>query len=764
MTITSILRLLRKNALWLVLFPTVLASTVVYLTRSLPREYQSVATVYTGLASGYSITSGDADKVDYFAVNNAFDNLITTIKSRETISEVARHLLAQHLLMTRPDPLIISADNFRKLHEAVDVATQNQLVVPGNEAETVRRIEAMDKAVEGNVVKKLLYNSTSQYAVEGITNRVSASRKSASDMLELSFKADDPGICQHTLQLLIDSFRSRYTGVKSSETGNVVAYFEDQVRLAQRNLKVAEDSLRDFGVHNKIINYGEQSKFVAESKEDMTTEYQHEQMRYRAAKFALDTLEKRLSDRSSVMQTNADLVSRRAELAEAQTKLANAQVFNYPSDQLARLSQQADKLSEDLKITARQYYNVNSTVESLPQANVLNEWLAKLIESRQSAARLGVIEKRLREYDGIYKQFAPLGSTINRLERQVGVAEKEYLAVLHGLNLARLRQKNIEMAGPLTVLDPPLFPIRPQPSKRVVFVLASLVAGVVLMLAFVIGRELLIPSIKSPERFAGITDVAVASALPLVSRQTRKYDLAHIERVLIEQLRSVMLVKAWPGLSGQDRPGQAGTGTVAEVVLLFSPRAGQGRTWVGERISQQFAQLGHRVCYLYPGTLSTTPPATSAKVIRYPVSIDLAQVNRVADFVTICDPDPQARFADPYDYIFVELPALLETAIPARLVRQATLSLLVVRADAVWTSADSSVCRLYEQATDRPVLGVLNAADPDRLTSLLGFMPRKKRAAHSATDPTGPEGNAVSRSGKNQRFTRNKRPHAPIGE
>lgn len=751
MTINSILWLLRKNALWLVLFPTVLAGTVVYLTRSLPREYQSVATVYTGLASGYSITSGDADKVDYFAVNNAFDNLITTIKSRETISDVARHLLAQHLLMTRPDPLIISADNFRKLHEAVDVTTRNQLVVPGNEAETARRIEAMDKAVEGNVVKKLLYNSTSQYAVEGITNRVSASRKSASDMLELSFKADDPGICQHTLQLLIDSFRSRYTGVKSSETGNVVAYFEDQVRLAQRNLKVAEDSLRDFGVHNKIINYGEQSKFVAESKEDMTTEYQHEQMRYRASQFALDTLEKRLSDRSSVMQTNADLVSRRAELAEAQTKLANAQVFNYPPDQLARLSQQADKLSEDLKITARRYYNVNSTVESLPQANVLNEWLAKLVESRQSLARLGVIEKRLREYDGIYKQFAPLGSTINRLERQVGVAEKEYLAVLHGLNLARLRQKNIEMAGPLTVLDPPLFPIKPQPSKRVVFVLASFMAGVVLMLAFVIGRELLIPSIKSPERFAGITDVALASALPLVSRQTRKYDLVNIDRVLIEQLRSVMLVKA-------------GTGTGAQVVLLFSPRAGQGRTWVGERISQQFAQLGHRVCYLYPGALSSTPPATLAKVIRYPANIDLAQVNFVADFVTICDPDPQARFADPYDYIFVELPALLETAIPAQLVRQATLSLLVVRADAVWSSADSTVCRLYGQATTRPVLGVLNAVDPDRLTSLLGFMPRKKRAVHAAGNPASPQGNTLSGSGKNQRFTRNKRTHAPIGE
>ena len=714
MSISTILRLLKKNLLWLVLFPGVLAGTVVYLTKSMPREYQSAATVYTGLASGYSITSGDGDKVDYFAVNNAFDNLITTIKSRETISEVGKHLLAQHLLLTKPNPLIISAESFKKLNEAIDEPTRKQLVVAGNEPETYRRIDALSNAADNNNIKKLLYNSTTHYAVESISGRVTASRKSNSDMLELAFKADDPGVCQHTLRYLIDSFRSRYTGVKTSETENVVRYFEEQVRKAQQNLLRAEDSLKDFGVKNKVINYGEQSKFVAESKEDMTTEYHHEQMRLQAAKFALDTLEKRLSERSSVLATNKELLSRRTELSDVQNELANAQVYGYPPEKIAQLDSKVASLSEELKVSARRYYNNNSTIESLPQANVLNEWLSKLMESRQSAARLGIIQKRLREYDGIYKEFAPLGSTINRMERQVGVVEKEYLAVLHGLNLARLKQKNVEMAGPLTVLDAPIFPLKPQPSKRVVFVVASFMGGLVLVFAYILGRELLIPSIKSPERFESTTDIAIASALPFVSDKTKGYDLVHIEKCMIEQLRSVILVES-------ERHGGN-----SQIITLFSPRQEQGRTWVGERISQQFAQLGYSVCYLYPGELSAPPPVTSAKVICYPDGTDLAHVNNVADFVALCDPDPMAKAFDSYDFIFFELPGLLQTAIPARLVRQATLSLLVIKANAVWSKADSTVCRLYEKATTNPIFGVLNAVDPDRMASLLGFQPKSK--------------------------------------
>ena len=102
MNLLEFIRLIARNWKVLVLFPLTTAGIVFFLTRNTKKEYVSNTQVYTGIASGYGITSGENDRVDYFAVNNAFDNLMATIKSRETIEEVGMRLLAKHLLVEKP--------------------------------------------------------------------------------------------------------------------------------------------------------------------------------------------------------------------------------------------------------------------------------------------------------------------------------------------------------------------------------------------------------------------------------------------------------------------------------------------------------------------------------------------------------------------------------------------------------------------------------------------------------------------------------------
>jgi succinoglycan biosynthesis transport protein ExoP len=139
MTLIGFFRIIFRNLKWLVLFPMMLAGVVFYLTRNMPKEYQSSATVYTGLASGYSITDDGDEKVDYFKVNNAFDNLITTVKARETIEEVAIKLLAQHLLLKAPDVNILDEKRFNALHKLLNDAEIAKLVVPGSFNKTVNQ-------------------------------------------------------------------------------------------------------------------------------------------------------------------------------------------------------------------------------------------------------------------------------------------------------------------------------------------------------------------------------------------------------------------------------------------------------------------------------------------------------------------------------------------------------------------------------------------------------------------------------------------------
>jgi hypothetical protein len=125
-SLLEFIRLILRYWKVLVLFPLMTALVVFFLTRNTIKEYTSDCEVYTGIASGYGITSGENDRVDYFAVNNAFDNLMATIKSRETIEEVGMRLLAKHLLIEKPSYDQISPVNFDHVREVIPESLRNR--------------------------------------------------------------------------------------------------------------------------------------------------------------------------------------------------------------------------------------------------------------------------------------------------------------------------------------------------------------------------------------------------------------------------------------------------------------------------------------------------------------------------------------------------------------------------------------------------------------------------------------------------------------
>ena len=102
------LRLLQRNLKWMFVMAFIMAVAVFFFTRDMPKEYQSETEIFTGITSGMSIDNMDGAKMDFFAANNAFDNLINIIKSRQTIEEVGMRLLAEHLMIDTPTVNIIS--------------------------------------------------------------------------------------------------------------------------------------------------------------------------------------------------------------------------------------------------------------------------------------------------------------------------------------------------------------------------------------------------------------------------------------------------------------------------------------------------------------------------------------------------------------------------------------------------------------------------------------------------------------------------------
>ena len=156
MTFIQFLRVLTKNLKWLIIFPVLVAILVYFLTSKMPKEFQTQTSVYTGIASGYGLTSGeDQVRNDFFTINNAFDNLLATITARQTLEDVAVKLLAQHLLLEMPDPLILSDKSFVELKNTI-TDERNLMVVPGNFVATVDKITKYKNSSTDNIVVKLL--------------------------------------------------------------------------------------------------------------------------------------------------------------------------------------------------------------------------------------------------------------------------------------------------------------------------------------------------------------------------------------------------------------------------------------------------------------------------------------------------------------------------------------------------------------------------------------------------------------------------------
>ncbi|MBL0097861.1 MAG: hypothetical protein IPP46_16220 [Bacteroidetes bacterium] len=711
MNLLEFIRLIARNWKVLVLFPLTTAGIVFFLTRNTKKEYVSNTQVYTGIASGYGITSGENDRVDYFAVNNAFDNLMATIKSRETIEEVGMRLLAKHLLVEKPSYKELSDENFNHIKELIPEKLRKQLVAKGSEELTFFRIESYKKSKEVNEIVSILSSPGSIYGLEVISANMNAQRKQSSDMIEISYKSNDPAVCQQTLQYIVDVVMIRYKGIKGTETNNVVKDFEEQLRLAAQRLRKSEDKLRDYSSEKKIINYYEQAKFVAESKENVTADRQKQEMALEASKAALKKVEEKIEMKKNIIEVNSKLSKMREQLAEVTYKIANAELYEGNKTLVSQYKSEAEKIKKQIKEEVESQYKWNNTPEGLPRANILSEWLTNYLAVEENEARLKVILHRLDGFDAIYKELAPVGSNLKRIEREVDVNEKEYLSVLHGLNMARLRQQSLEMSNNLSITDYPFLPLKPQPSKRTIFIIMAFMATFILTLAIVLGKSLLGRTIQSPARAEKYTGLQFFSAFPNYLTLDKKVIIEHLDDAILSHFISNMRIHLKS--NGNDK-------TPPLLLTISSIKKGEGKSFCGKLLAEKLKNVYDDILYLSPDELSgdNLPGITFQ---RYSGYNKMGEINNAKEWIASLVPSYSK-----YKVIIIELVELSKFSIPDKVLNGISLNLFILSSERVWSEADSRALGVFTKMTTTKPMVILNNTDIDRLETIVGEIPKRR--------------------------------------
>jgi uncharacterized protein involved in exopolysaccharide biosynthesis len=614
----------------------------------------------------------------------------------------------------------------------------------------------------------LLHYPNPHYSLKAISE-VQVRRISNSDLVQLKFETDDPGIYQQTLVILTNVLSRNYREIKENRSDEVVKYFEHQASLASNRLNVAEDKLLEFNKANKIINYYEQSKAVAIVKEDLDVAYHNMRIKLAGIEAAITRLEDKLGVQGKVQLKSEKIIEMKNKLGILTYQIALAETStpgdSVQPDKLNQLKTESEIIQNEIKNDITDFYNYSNSVEGLPLDNLLNEWLGNVVEAENLRAGLDVFSNRIDEFQDQYSIYAPAGATVKRIEREISVAEREYLSILYGLNLAKLKVQDNELASIIKITDPPYFPLSPIPTKRKILVILAAMLGFIFVLSSVLALEYFDNNLRNPEKAAKMIGLSNIGTIPKILIRAKKFNILYI----VNRLYEIIIQNIDQQLKERNITDKLNT------LLIFSTSSNEGKTTVTANLAKKIKQQGKNVFVfeysresIYQnwieqnGQNDTPPPGSEPVEIRkngsalqlgrllgYPD----ARIDYNSPFLVTTEnslsPDEFSHFnADEKyfnsksiddllkanniqfkqlpDYIILEIPPILYYPLPSGLISSIDIPLLVCRANRAWNDADKIAVNSLMKITDHKPLFILNGLELCEIESILGDLPRKR--------------------------------------
>ena len=460
-----VVRFLYKIRWYLVILPAIALIVAWFSTRNMERVYNANTTIYTGMITGYNIEGGSGIAGGNAQTNIA--NLMLIIQTDNTIHEVALRLFARCMMYgnERKDNNYITAEHFRLLSASVP-AEVKALINPNNELETYRNLKAYERPSQDNFLFGLL-NYHPYFSVHSITSRLKVMQMNNSDIIDISYAANDPGICYNTLDILNEVFAKQYQELRYGETMNVIKFFEKEVKRLYRNLTNAENDLIKYNVKNRIINYDEQTKQLTILEAQQQNKNNELRMNIATTEALIAYLKQQLGDRAKIIESNQEFSTLVRDITRLQSRIANLKLMssenggnnNEAQLELAKAERQLDATVKKVKELTQTLESANySTDTGVRAASLIDRWLEQVILLEKTKAELGAQDIMQQSIDEQFIFYSPIGATLDRKDRHIGFIEGNYMEMLKALNAARLRQRNLQMStAVLRILNPPMF-------------------------------------------------------------------------------------------------------------------------------------------------------------------------------------------------------------------------------------------------------------------------------------------------------------------
>jgi hypothetical protein len=563
--------------MWLLILPILAAVYVYSKTNKSPKEYTSTMTLYTGLTSGVSIAS-EQSNVDYSQALIAYDNLINVMKSQKTLEGVGLRLFCGAMMFGEKDAKYITKQYYDYLIKSVppDVL---KLINKKSEQDTYTKCKAYMGKDEDNFIYNLIYKSGTNFSIGSLSN-ISIRRISTSDLVEVSYKANDPGMCYRSLLILYGETKLNFQALKTEQSDDVVKYFEQEMGVLKTSLGGLEDNLVNYSKENKIINYDEQSKLIVSQKFGLDDKMDNLSMMAEGANKSIAELEKKMGIQNRLRLKSDQIVSIRNQIAKLSAEKAASSFSSIDTSKVSPVfDRRIDLLRGQFRAALDSMHLIQNTDEGVTIENILSQWLNNVIAYDQAIAQMPIIDKRAKLINELFDQYSPLGANVKRQEREIGVTEQQYLTVLAGLHSARLKDQSAKMsAGSISLLDPPTYPFSFLPNKSSLRGIIGFLAVFLLILVIIIIIEFSDRTMSNVERAERFSKLQVGLLFPLISSKKKKERIDNMDEVAsnflaVELLRIIKI------------------GTEPVQINLLSLYSQEGKSFIKERLESAFQRL-----------------------------------------------------------------------------------------------------------------------------------------------------------------------------
>lgn len=684
-----IVRFFYRIRWYMVLSPIVVGIIAYILTSNMDKSFDVKTTIYTGIITGYNVDASDTRNA-----NVHLSNLINIITTERTLKVVSLRLLTRCLIYgdAEKNTSYITAEHYQEL-EAIIPREVKALIDRQDEERTLNNLIAYERPNANNFVYGLLNYTHPYFSIPVLSQKIKVVQLDNSDLIEIGYSSNDPGIAYNTLEILNEEFVKQYRELRYGETNNVIEFFRLELARLHEQLTAAEDSLIQYNIEHRIINYGEQTEQLTV----MDAQYQMMDndllVNSSTSRALIDFYEYKLGDMAKAIRTNNEFMDNLNAISKLNTQISTLEITPEETNNtnLSQKKEQLEQAEKNISDLAMQLSQETASTNNVSYETLVNQWLEQVVIREKTLAQIQARDIMREKLDRDFLFFSPIGAVINRKERNIGFVEGNYMSTLNALNQAILRQKNLEMtSASLKVMNPPLFPLNSSPTARRMIVLAAMLGILIAVIGYFLIVELLDRTLRDKMRAERITGGKVLGAFPRTSKvRYRRYNKA-VEEMALKQLSTNLL----PYFDGKQE----------RIVNLLSMEDKDGKTHVAKALEEYWKSMGLSVRRI------THDEDFLSEDRQYVQAKSLSE---------LC-PDWKTD-----EIAIVEYPILKNNPIAPSLLNEAAINLMLVRANRTWKDTDQLMYkRLLDKKEDEvPMMLVLTQTERDAVQDFTGQLP-----------------------------------------